>query len=116
VNTLASKWITDENRVIIALAPEKQGVKTPTREDLLAVFDRAAKTPVVAYTENISGDALLDRDPDTGEGRGGEVGTGHQRHRVEVVERRARAREAHRLQGRRSPNVGVQPGRNIAGE
>jgi zinc protease len=66
VNTLASKWITDENRVIIALAPEKQGVKTPTREDLLAVFARAAKTPVVAYTENISADALLDRDPTAG--------------------------------------------------
>ena len=66
VNTLASKWITDENRVIIALAPQKDGVKTPTREELLAVFDRAAKAPVVAYTENISGDALLDRDPTPG--------------------------------------------------
>jgi zinc protease len=61
VNTLASKWISDENRVIIALAPEKPGLKTPTRDELLAVFNRAAKVPVTAYTETLSGDALLDR-------------------------------------------------------
>jgi zinc protease len=65
-NTLASKWITDENRVIIALAPQKEGLKTPTRDELLAVFDRAAKVPVVAYTENISSEALLDREPTPG--------------------------------------------------
>ena len=46
VNKLASKWITDDNRVIIAQSPEKDSVKIPTRAELLAVFDRAAKTPV----------------------------------------------------------------------
>lgn len=59
VNKLASAWITDSNRVIIAQSPDKPGVKIPTREELLAVFDRAAKTPVVAYTENVSGEALI---------------------------------------------------------
>jgi len=59
VNKLASGWITDTNRVIIANSPEKPGVKVPTREELLAVFDRAAKTPVVAYTENVSTEALV---------------------------------------------------------
>ncbi len=66
VNTLASKWISDENRVIIALAPEKPDVKTPTRDELLAVFARAAKSPVTAYTENVSSEALLDRVPAPG--------------------------------------------------
>jgi zinc protease len=59
VNKLASNWISDSNRVIIAESPQKEGLKIPTRADLLAVFDRAAKAKVVAYTENLSGNALL---------------------------------------------------------
>ena len=50
VNKLASNWITDDNRIILAESPDKDGVKVPTRAELLAVFDRAAKTKVVAYT------------------------------------------------------------------
>ena len=60
VNTAASTWITDENRVVVVTAPEKQGVATPTVAQLLAVFDRTAKAPVTAYAENVSGSALVD--------------------------------------------------------
>lgn len=66
VNKLASKWISDDNRVIIAQSPIKDSLKIPTRAELLAAFDRAAKTKVVAYTENLSGDALLDKMPTAG--------------------------------------------------
>ncbi len=63
VNKLASNWISDSNRVIIAQSPQKDSLKIPTREELLAVFDRASKTQVTAYTENLSTDALLDKIP-----------------------------------------------------
>jgi zinc protease len=66
VNKLASSWITDENRVIIAQTPLKEGVAVPTEMGLLAVFDRAAKAPIVAYAENLSGDALVDKAPAAG--------------------------------------------------
>jgi zinc protease len=66
VNKLASKWIGDDNRVIIAQSPIKDSLKIPTRADLLAVFDRAAKTKVVAYTENLSSDALVAKMPTPG--------------------------------------------------
>ncbi len=66
VNKLASNWITDENRIIIAQSPEKAGVKVPTRADLLAVFDAANKAPVTAYTENLSSDALVEHMPTPG--------------------------------------------------
>ena len=66
VNKMASNWITDDNRVIIAQSPEKEGVKIPTAAELLAVFDQAAKTPVTAYTENLSGAALMDAVPTAG--------------------------------------------------
>src|SRR5205085_811670 len=66
VNKLASNWITDNNRVIIAQSPQKDSVKVPTRAELLAVFERAAKTPVTAYTENLSSGALLSTEPKAG--------------------------------------------------
>lgn len=59
VNSAASRWITDENRVVVATAPEKSDVRTPTVAELLAVFDRTAKAPLTAYVENVSGDALV---------------------------------------------------------
>ena len=62
VNKMASAWITDENRVIIAESPQKDSVKVPTRDELMAVFERAKKTPVIAYTENLSGAALVAAD------------------------------------------------------
>jgi zinc protease len=66
VNKLGSAWITDTNRIIIAQSPEKDGVKIPTRDELLAVFQRAAKAPVVAYTENLSAEALVPKPPSPG--------------------------------------------------
>lgn len=66
VNKLASNWITDTNRVILAESPIKDGVHIPTRAELLAVFDRAAKQQVVAYTENVSSEALLAATPVAG--------------------------------------------------
>lgn len=66
VNKMASAWITDDNRVIIAESPQKDSVKVPTRDELMAVFQKAAKTPVVAYTENLSSGALVPKDPAPG--------------------------------------------------
>ena len=66
VNTLARKWISDENRVIIAQSPQKDGVKIPTQAELLAVFSQAATAPVTAYTENLSTEALVAKEPTPG--------------------------------------------------
>ena len=66
VNRLAREWITDDNRVIIAQAPIKDGVKVPTEAELLAVFDKAAKATVVAWTETLSDAPLLPSVPAPG--------------------------------------------------
>ena len=66
VNKMASAWITDENRVIIAESPQKDSVAVPTPAELKAVFDRAAKTQVVAYTETLSSAALVPNEPAPG--------------------------------------------------
>ena len=59
LNALASKWISDENRVVLVQAPLKPDVKVPTKAELLALVDRGWKTPVTAYTENVSTEALV---------------------------------------------------------
>ncbi|MEO8576975.1 MAG: insulinase family protein [Gemmatimonadales bacterium] len=66
VNSLARKWITDENRVIIAQVPVKQGVAIPTKAGVLAAFDKASKANVVAWTENVSADKLIATAPAAG--------------------------------------------------
>ncbi|HVX38268.1 MAG TPA: insulinase family protein [Gemmatimonadaceae bacterium] len=60
VNTLASNWITDDNRVVIAESPIKDSVKVPTRADILAAFAQAAKAQVTPYTETVASGALID--------------------------------------------------------
>ncbi len=66
VNAVAKSWITEKNRVILASGPDKPGVSLPTEAQLLAVFDKAAKATVVAYTETLSADALVSPLPTPG--------------------------------------------------
>ena len=66
VNALVKSWITDENRVIIAQTPIKDGVAVPTRDGILAAFDRASKATVAAYTESVSGEQLVASAPAAG--------------------------------------------------
>jgi zinc protease len=66
VNSAAARWITDENRVVVATAPDKADAKTPSVAELLAVFARTAKAPVTAYAENVSDDALVAKLPAPG--------------------------------------------------
>ena len=58
VNTLANEWIIDDNRVIIITAPEIEGVKIPTEEDILLVLSNVENSNLVAY-EDITVDRPL---------------------------------------------------------
>ena len=66
VNAATKSWITDKNRVIIAMAPDKAGVAVPTEAELLSVFAKAANATVSAYTETVSSAALIDPLPTPG--------------------------------------------------
>ena len=78
-------------------------MKIPTRAELLAVFDRATKDAGDGvHGEPLDRRAARERRPRPGKIVSVEGDSDGERHRVEAVERRARAREADRLQGRRS--------------
>jgi zinc protease len=65
VNGLATKWITTENRVIQGAAPEI-GFSIPTEQQIQAVFAKAARATVAAYTEMSLDGPLLSAPPQPG--------------------------------------------------
>ncbi len=63
VNGLAREWITDENRVILVNAPEKESVSVPSEEGLLAVFAAVAAAEITAYEDTPTDAPLIARVP-----------------------------------------------------
>jgi len=67
VNTLGKEWLTEENRVIVVSAPEKEGLHTPTEEELLAVFDAVEEKEITPYVDTAIAAPLLAEIPEPGE-------------------------------------------------
>ncbi|HKI89268.1 MAG TPA: insulinase family protein [Draconibacterium sp.] len=63
VNQLAHDWITNENRTVVITAPEIEGVKVPTKEDIFALLDEVEKTDVKPYDDAVSNVPLMAEKP-----------------------------------------------------
>ncbi|MCY3930160.1 MAG: insulinase family protein [Acidobacteria bacterium] len=66
VNRVADGWIHDEDRVILASGPQKEGLEPPVEEELLAVFDRVGELEVAAYEDDVGEGALVPVPPTPG--------------------------------------------------
>jgi zinc protease len=66
VNRLAGEWITDNNRVILISASEKDGNLIPTREDMLALFKSVNEMPIKPYVDAVSNKPLIEKMPAPG--------------------------------------------------
>ncbi len=66
VNTLGKEWLTEENRVIVVSAPEKEGLRIPSEEELLAVFDAVEGKEITAYVDTTPTEPLLAEIPEPG--------------------------------------------------
>jgi len=66
VNELANKWITEENRLVLASMPEKEGIVKPEAEQLLAVFNEVAEMELTAYIDEVLDSPLLKELPEAG--------------------------------------------------
>jgi zinc protease len=66
INVLASKWITDENMIVIVTMPEKKGVKVPTESDILKVIDKVKKAKTTPWIDNTKTDPFLAKEPKAG--------------------------------------------------
>jgi zinc protease len=62
----ARKLVHDENRVVLAVAPEKEGVKIASEQELRAGFAKAERGEVEAWTDALAGRELVEKPPAPG--------------------------------------------------
>ena len=63
VAALAREFITEENRVVLGVAPEKKDLPPPAPETLRSAITRAATAPVERWAEATSGRELVENRP-----------------------------------------------------
>lgn len=63
LNALADQWITQENRVVLVNAPEKEDMIIPSEDQSLAIFDAVDDKIVEPYTEDLSDEPLVSNLP-----------------------------------------------------
>lgn len=66
VSDIGDNWMTDENRVILYTAPEKEGLHVPTQKEILAVIEDAEASDIEAYEEEDLSSPLLNKEPVAG--------------------------------------------------
>ncbi len=66
VSALAKGLITDENRVVLGVAPEKKDTPPPTPDMLRNAIARASAAPVERWVDATSGRALIEKAPSAG--------------------------------------------------
>ena len=59
INQYVPELIRDDNVVITLTGPEKEGETMPTKEELLAMFEKANKQEVEPYVETVSNEPLI---------------------------------------------------------
>jgi zinc protease len=66
VNRLAEEWLRDGNRVILVQAPAKPEAQPPSREALLAVFQKVRQSEIAAYVDRVQAGPLVAAAPKPG--------------------------------------------------
>ncbi len=59
INITAQKWMTQENRVVILTAVEKEGIKLPTEKELISIWDNAPRRGIKRYEEKEIANSLI---------------------------------------------------------
>ena len=59
INNLAKQWVTDSNLGLVVMAPEKPGVKVPTKDEILSIIRDSKTKELVAYVDNFREEPLV---------------------------------------------------------
>jgi len=59
INALVMKWITSENMAMVVMGPEKEGLKIPTEEEILAVIRDSKEQELDAWVDNYREEPLI---------------------------------------------------------
>ncbi len=60
-NALIKTWVTEQNFVYYLTAPQQEGYKVPTEQDILKVYNRARNTKYAAWVDNYREEPLFDK-------------------------------------------------------
>ena len=63
INELAEKWVTDENRVIVIAAPEIEGQKVPTEDEIYVLLDEVKNMEIEPYEDAVTDVPLIEYEP-----------------------------------------------------
>ena len=66
INTLAKKWVTDNNMAIMITAPEKPEVIVPTEEEVSTIILASKSAELSPYIDNVSDEPLIAEEIETG--------------------------------------------------
>ena len=66
INQTFAQYITPDNRVLLALLPEKEGVVMPTEEELAQVMAAVDAETIEAYVDNVKSEPLIANLPAAG--------------------------------------------------
>lgn len=66
VNALAKKWVTDENLVITIMAPDKEEVIMPSKDEILAMATAIHTVEIPAYVDAAANKPLIENMPTPG--------------------------------------------------
>ena len=59
VNDLAKKWVTEDNMAMVIMGPEKEGLKIPTEDEILAVVEHSRTKELEAWIDNFREEPLI---------------------------------------------------------
>jgi zinc protease len=62
INSLARKWVTDNNMGLVVMAPDKEGVKVPTEEQILEIIKKSKTIDLKPYVDNFKEEPLVKPD------------------------------------------------------
>lgn len=66
VNNKIDELVIDENKVIVLIMPEKEGIEIPSEEEVLANYKEIANSEIEPYVDKIVDKPLLDKSLDPG--------------------------------------------------
>jgi zinc protease len=66
VDRVADEWLTEEDRVVVVSAPEKEGLAAPGEEDLLAVVGQVESADIAPWLDEVASGPLVAAPPAPG--------------------------------------------------
>ncbi len=67
INTLAAKWIKNENRVVVVTGPDKEGAVYPSEQDIRNLLEEVQTVEIAAYEDKLANAALMETKPVAGQ-------------------------------------------------